>query len=164
MEKLTSPPLVVMDLVAAGLEVEVEVAVVSDDAGPGPGSDFRERTGEDGALNELEREMEIGEAIEAGTGERPGFKALAGTGEEEKGIAEEGTGRDVEVRMDGGGAAVVEDVYAEKAKLEPEERSTRFLGADFPAKNSLAASEGSEEGAGGKMSDWNESALKGLLS
>jgi len=94
--------------------------------------------------------MVIGAGFEAGTGERPGDKAEESAGE--------GTGRDGDVNAYGGGGAVVEDVDVEEAKLEPEERSTRFLGADFPAKNSLAESDGSEEGAGGKMSDWNPSA------
>lgn len=145
--------MVVIDLVAAGLGVKV----TSDDAGPETGSAFRDRTGEDGALDESERETATGGAIEAGTGDSPGDKAEAGAGEE---IAGEGTGRDVDVDVYGGGTAVVEDVDVEEAKLAPEERSTRFLGADFPVKNSLAESEGSEEGAGGKMSDWKESDLK----
>lgn len=39
----------------------------------------------------------------------------------------------------------------------PVSRSTRFGGAVLPAKNSEAVRAGSSEGAGGKMSDWNES-------
>ena len=40
----------------------------------------------------------------------------------------------------------------------PVSRSTSFGAAVFPEKNSPAVSAGEEDGAGGKMSDWKESA------
>lgn len=43
------------------------------------------------------------------------------------------------------------------SRVDPLERSTSLRGTTFPLKNSEALREGSIEGAGGKMSDWNES-------
>lgn len=40
----------------------------------------------------------------------------------------------------------------------PSARLTSLTGATLPLKNSAASREGSIEGAGGKMSDWKESA------
>lgn len=44
--------------------------------------------------------------------------------------------------------------------IEPSARLTSLRGATFPLKNSEALREGSIDGAGGKISDWNESACK----
>jgi len=49
------------------------------------------------------------------------------------------------------------------AKVDPLSRLTSLRGMTLPLKNSAALREGSIEGAGGKMSDWNESALRGTM-
>lgn len=56
-----------------------------------------------------------------------------------------------------GAAAEVEGVAPANETL-PSSRLTTFLGAVFPLKNSAADRDGSIAGAGGNMSDWNESA------
>jgi hypothetical protein len=66
-----------------------------------------------------------------------------------------------------GGAGVI-GVGADVAKgvkgvggaenVDPESRWTRMAGAVFPEKNSPALRAGSDDSAGGKISDWNESA------
>lgn len=71
-----------------------------------------------------------------------------------------GSGNGVErVRVEGGmdgkgieGRGLVDVV------MVPFSRLTRFGGATLPSKNSRAERAGSDEGAGGKMSDWKESA------
>lgn len=50
------------------------------------------------------------------------------------------------------------------ARVDPSERFTSLRGATLPWKNSEALREASIEGAGGKMSDWNESAYTGHVS
>lgn len=45
--------------------------------------------------------------------------------------------------------------------IDPSPRFIRLAGATFPLKNSDAESEGSRDGAGGKMSDWKPSACRG---
>lgn len=63
-----------------------------------------------------------------------------------------GTGAGAGAGAAGGGApGVVPD------KIAPSSRLTSFGAAVFPEKNSPAVSDGSADGAGGKMSDWNES-------
>ena len=57
-------------------------------------------------------------------------------------------------RAEGAGAVMVGLDW----KTEPLCRSTRFIVGVFPEKNSAAVSEGSNDGAGGYISDWNESA------
>ena len=47
---------------------------------------------------------------------------------------------------------------AEPEIMDPLSRLTSLGGASLPEKYSGAVSDGSIEGAGGKMSDWNESA------
>ena len=46
------------------------------------------------------------------------------------------------------------------ARMDPLSRLTSLRGTTLPLKNSEALREGSIEGAGGKMSDWNESACQ----
>jgi len=46
----------------------------------------------------------------------------------------------------------------EAATLEPSARLTRLRVGVFPLKNSPAVTEGSVDGTGGYMSDWNDSA------
>jgi len=50
------------------------------------------------------------------------------------------------------------------ANVDPLSRLTSLRGTTLPLKNSAALREGSIEGAGGKMSDWNESACIGQVS
>lgn len=70
--------------------------------------------------------------------------------------AEAGGGAEADGAM-GGGEAAEEDLAASE-KVVPEERSTSLRRAIFPLKNSDAERDASDEGAGGKMSDWKESA------
>jgi len=49
-------------------------------------------------------------------------------------------------------------------EMDPVSRSTNFRAAVLPEKNSVDEREGSSEGAGGKMSDWKESALRGTTN
>ncbi len=56
----------------------------------------------------------------------------------------------------------VEDAEA-AAETAPVSRETSLRETALPEKNSLAVREGSIEGAGGKMSDWNESDFVGTL-
>lgn len=57
-----------------------------------------------------------------------------------------------------GAGALVVLVGATPAEMAPVSRSTSFGAAVLPEKNSPAVSAGSALGAGGKMSDWKESA------
>jgi hypothetical protein len=59
---------------------------------------------------------------------------------------------EVEVGREEEAEAVVE------ANVTPESSATRFRAGCLPEKNSAAVTEGSIEGAGGKMSAWKESA------
>lgn len=48
-------------------------------------------------------------------------------------------------------------------EIDPVSRSTTFRGAVLPWKYSDAVSAGSSDGAGGNMSDWKVSALRGTM-
>lgn len=60
-----------------------------------------------------------------------------------------------------GTALAEEDV--DEADSTPVSRETRMGCADFPEKNSDAVRAGVDDGAGGKMSCWNESAFLGTI-
>jgi hypothetical protein len=115
-------------------------------------------TGEDEkVLFGSEMEVATGEGAAAGLGAEAlnvlvgwvaeGGGTEAGTGV--AGVADENDGTAV-----GGGPLSV----------DPLSRLTSLRGATLPLKNSEALREGSIEGAGGKMSDWNESACTGQIS
>ena len=73
----------------------------------------------------------------------------------------------VEKALEGGGwceatGERLSDLEVEGAgalEIEPVSRSIKFAGAVLPEKNSGAVSAGVDDGAGGKMSAWKESAL-----
>jgi hypothetical protein len=59
------------------------------------------------------------------------------------------------VRVGAGAEAIGAD--ADEVVTAPESRETSLSWTGFPAKKSAAESEGSADGAGGKMSAWNDS-------
>lgn len=68
-----------------------------------------------------------------------------------------GVGAEVVLVGVGTGAGVGIERGAVPAETAPSSRETYLGAAVLPAKNSAAVSAGSADGAGGKMSDWNES-------
>lgn len=95
----------------------------------------------------------------ASSGDNDGFDTGADFGAELLAIgveveAEYGPELEEDGIADGGGPVAA----------EPVSRSTKFLGAVLPLKNSEAVSAGSVDGAGGKISDWNESDFRGTMN
>jgi hypothetical protein len=96
----------------------------------------------------------------AGAGAGAGTEA-AGAGDD-AGAAEVGVG--TEAALDGAGAGVdlagagAEAEAACPEKMAPFSRDMTLGVKSLPVKNSPAVTDGSGDGAGGKMSDWKESA------
>ena len=94
-----------------------------------------------------------GENVGSGLVETGSRISGAGMGTAETGVAKL---VDLEMTGDSTGTGVLEGAVVE-VDTTPLSRLTNFKVGCFPEKNSPAVKEGSEDGAGGKISDWKES-------
>jgi len=112
----------------------------------------------------------VGEAVmgidcRSGGAEKEGVEAAASlAGGVDAGIAA-ASGTGAELVLVGVGSAFLIVSLAETVEevIAPVSRLTRFGFTSLPAKKSLPDSAGSADGARGKISPWNESALRGTM-
>jgi hypothetical protein len=98
----------------------------------------------------------VGAEAEVGVGSLETLASGGATTGDSDGVCEADCGAGaVAVRV--GVAATEAAATAAAAETAPVSSETYLSATGFPEKNSPAVREGSLEGAGGKMSDWNES-------